>query len=498
MNLLLLATAVITLGGWKGETVNFRYDYSASAAGEAFAPAWRKVPVEFAPKAGVMRPIRYAIKPHGTEYGESPDRVEWGGATNLPPNGACIAVGSLAIPSDAKPGDYVFGFADAEVCLHVTDRTLPPPAKWKFFTNDLWQNPWSIARMSKTELWSEAHFAACRPFLELTAKLGAKTILATLSDLPWNHQCYDGNQTMIRHIKHEGTGKWTFDYTVFDKWVELSLETGNGPYINCYSLVPWGYAVTWEDETGHPNRLEAKPGTKAFEEYWTPFLVDFREHLRQKGWLENVRLSFDERDPDDLIAAVSFISKVAPEFHVNAGANVPREKFGNLKIALYNQYILHMDDAFFAAARERRAKGEGVTVYYVCCEPEKPNMFPWSDSDDAFWLPVMAVAKGLDGFGRWTLNSWPKDPYADASYWLWPGRDSYLVYPDGSPTWALLQLQNGVQNAEKWNIFAAEGGARAAALEKLAPRFDVKKALEKKDGDFHKLIADTLSVLNGR
>ena len=495
MNAIFLA-AVVSLSGWKGETVNFRYDYTANAAGEAFAPAWRKVPAAFAPRAGVLRPVRYALKPHGTEYGESPDRVEWGGTTNLPPNGACTAVGSLSVPADAQAGDYVFGFADAEVRLHVADRTLPPPSKWKYFTNDLWQNPWSVARMTKTELWSDAHLAACRPFLEMTAKLGAKTILATLSDLPWDHQCYDGNYTMIRHVKHGGTGKWTFDYTVFDKWVGLSLETGNGPYIYCYSLVPWGYAVTWEDETGHPNRIEAKPGTKAFEEYWTPFLVDFREHLRRKGWLENACLSFDERNPEDLVQAVSFISRVAPEFRVNAAANIPREKFGKLKVSFYTQSFAHLNDAFFAAARERRAKGEGVTVCYVCCGPEKPNMFPWSDPDDAFWLAVMPIAKGLDGFGRWTLNSWPKDPYADASYWHWPARDSYLVYPDCSPTWAILQLQNGVQNGEKWSILAAEGGARAAALEKLAVRFDVKQALRKKDGDFRGLIADVLSELS--
>jgi len=70
--------------------------------------------------------------------------------------------------------------------------------------------------------------------------------------------------------------------------------------------------------------------------------------------------------------------------------------------------------------------------------------------------------------------------------------DTFLAYPNGDPSWRYLNLLNGNQNGEKWRILASAGGETAAALERLGKRYDVRMALNKRDGDFCDLVADTL------
>ena len=54
-----------------------------------------------------------------------------------------------------------------------------------------------------------------------------------------------------------------------------------------------------------------------------------------------------------------------------------------------------------------------------------------------------------------------------------------------------------MQNGEKWRILYDEQKERRAELDALAERYDIRQALNKKDGDFADLIADTLKILNG-
>ena len=72
-----------------------------------------------------------------------------------------------------------------------------------------------------------------------------------------------------------------------------------------------------------------------------------------------------------------------------------------------------------------------------------------SPKEEAFGLGAMAADLGLDGFLRWAYNSWPADPDKDASYGTWPAGDTFLVYPDGSPSVRFLELLNGIAEAEK-------------------------------------------------
>ena len=496
MNTIAVTLAVIALSGWRGETVSFRQEVkNASGESSVFAPRFKGAPDGWTVRAGVLRGVRYSVEPWGEEKRIAPDRVEWNGTTNLAAGASCVTAGSVVIPTTAKAGDYAFAFCGEEVTVHVADRTLPPPGEWKSSMN-MWHNPFSMARMTGTKLWSAEHFEAMKPFMALTAAWGQKGICTSISDYPWNHQCYDGYTTMIRHIKNPKSGVWTFDYTVFDKWVEFNFATGNGKSIECYSLCPWGYEVTWEDPTGHPNRVVAKPGTKEFEEYWEPFLKDFSKHLEAKGWLKITHLSFDEREADDMKKIVAFLERVAPEFIVTAASDKNADEYEGVKTKGFCIGMWQIDQKFLDKCHALRAKGIRTGTTYVCCGPAKPNNFLWSDPDDNFWIHVFPVAHGMRGASRWTVDSWPRDPMNDADYYGWPASDTYFIYPDASPSIRYLEILNGVQNGEKWRILYDELKVCRAELDALAEKYDIKKALKKQDGDFHEVIAETLEILN--
>ncbi len=112
-------------------------------------------------------------------------------------------------------------------------------------------------------------------------------------------------------------GQWSYDYQVFDKWVNFMMGLGVKKMINCYSIVPWNNEIHYKDAaTGKFVDVVAKPGTPEFTTFWEPFLKDFAKHLKEKGWLEITNIALDERNKDEMGAAFALIEKVAPGLNV--------------------------------------------------------------------------------------------------------------------------------------------------------------------------------------
>ena len=343
------------------------------------------------------------------------------------------------------------------------------------------------------EPFSAAHYAKMEPLWKMLAAAGQKTLTVTLVDLPWNHQCYDGYRPMIETVRH-ADGTWSHDFKLFDSYVLFGRYCGLGPHIACYTMCPWGYKVSWLDEDGKMHKAEAKPGTEFFKEYWGSFLTDFAKHLKRNGWFKDTYISLDERSPEDLRNTVAFMQEKAPGLKIAMAGNRKPSEFKGIAIDSYSQSLGHVSPDFLAEVPQRQKEGK-VTTYYICCGPSKPNTFMDSELDEAFWCGFYPAACGLDGLLRWAYNSWPRDACKDASYGGWRSGDTFLVYPDGSPSMRFLELFNGIQQAEKFNILK-RAGERKDELAALAAKYDLKAALNKKPGDFTALIRETKDLLN--
>ena len=380
-------------------------------------------------------------------------------------SGGMPAFCKVSVRADAKPGRYRFG----PLVVRVIDRELPPPGEWRYFL-DLWQHPWAVARYFNLVPFSKEHYAAMEPVYRTLAECGVKSLTVTLLDLPWNHQCYDAYHSMIGRTRRTD-GTWVFDYTVFDEYVKFGRRCGLGPDIACYTMCPWGYTVRWRDESGATVRAEAKPGTAAFEDYWGGFLEDFALHLKEKGWFDDAYVAMDERSPEDVRQIAEFVRRKAPGMKIAMAGNKKPSEFSGIRIDNYSQYLGHVTDEFLAEIPERRATG-CRTTFYVCCDPTRPNTFMESDNGEAFWVGAYPAFSGLDGFLRWAATSWPRDPYADASFGNWRAGDTFLVYPKGEMSARLLALRAGIVAAEKIRILGDE-----AHLSGLRDFYDYGKAM---------------------
>lgn len=484
------------LSAWRGETLFFAFkNVNRGETIVDFKPVIKGLPDSFSTKIGIARPVKFEREPNSGEFIVAWDKIEWNGSETALASGAHrLVVCEIHIPENAKCEIYSFTAGLESHTLKVINRVLPPPKEWKYYL-DIWQHPWAVSRWEGCKPFSKEHYDAMRPLWKHLATAGQKVITTTVTKKPWNNQCYDGYGTMIRHIKLDD-GSWKFDYSIFDEYVAFCLDCGIGPDIACYSMVPWKYFVYYENEKGDEIKIEAKPGTKEFEDYWKPFLTDFSNHLKEKGWLGRTYISMDERSVEDMRFISSFIKKYAPELKISTAGNFDPSKYPDLKIDNYCPVIDKVTSKFLTNNVEARRNLGLLTTYYVCCVPRKPNTFMESQLEESFWCGFLPAAKNLDGFLRWAYNSWPYDPRNDASFGPFRAGDTFLVYPDNQHSCRFLELRNGIQAAEKFRILKETASKELLAeMKALSKEYDFWTAKKEKT-DLKPLKDKTLSLIN--
>lgn len=369
---------------------------------------------------------------------------------------------TLDIPEEAEPGTYTstltishngWGKAKLLIEVEVVSHLLPSAKEWSYHL-DLWQHPTAVARINGLELWSDEHFEEAKRQMKMLAEAGQKVITTNLNKDPWNHQCYDGYEDMIKWTQHKD-GSWSYDYTIFDRWVEMMLSIGINKMINCYSMVPWNCELHYMDEAkGEMVTVKAEPNTPIFEKIWEPFLKDFKSHLQEKGWLEITNIAMDERSPEQMDAAVRLLERCAPEMGFALADNHNSyKKYTSMRdvcAALRRQRVDHEDIIM-------RRKQNQTTTFYVCCSPHYPNTFTWSQPYEAEMLGWLNIAYDYDGMLRWAYNSWPENPMLDSRFGNWPAGDTYLTYPGCHSSIRFERLIDGIEVAEKVRRLRAAG-----------------------------------------
>jgi hypothetical protein len=411
---------------------------------------------------------------------------------------------TVTSPQDATPGFYEGVLTvraddtaprEFPLTLEVLPATLPAPADWKFHL-DLWQHPWAIARWHDVGPWSEEHFRLMRPYLTELADAGQKIITATITDRPWGRRDHDDYRSMVEHVRHPD-GSWTYDYTAFDRYVELAMDCGITGQINCYSLLTWSGRLYYTDAvTGDEQFMLCDTTGPQFAEYWQPFLRDFERHLATQGWLERTRLAVDEAPAQMMQAMTELVKASAPRLRISLAGNQAPSHYTGLDLAEFSIILDHASDELLRDIASRKAEGR-ITTFYVCLDPKRPNTFVRSPPAEAVWIGYYTAVNGYDGFLRWAWTTWPENPLRDATYWghpylhYLPAGDTFLIYPGprSSVRWELLR--DGFEEWEKLHLLrAAHGGKLPAELQSLLERFRNPKEL----GDDATLIRDVQTM----
>ncbi len=398
---------------------------------------------------------------------------------------------TIDIPRNKNAGKYVGKIIvksegnaplNFQIDLDVLPLTLPEPSEWAIHL-DLWQNPWAVARYHDVEPWSPEHILILEPLLKMLSNAGQKCVTTSIIHHAWNAETYDGYESMVEWIKNQD-GSWDFDYTIFNKYVELCDKYGINKQINCFSMI--GYrnnAFRYLDKaSGEYRFVYADPGTKEYEEHWFPFLEDFVKHLKNRGWFNKTCIAMDERPLDLMNYMIAVLDKHAPGMKISLAAEDAHEGL-NKRIHDYCVSLSRFSKPDILKERNRLGL---ITTYYPCCSEEKPNTFLFSPPAEATWMGWHAAARNYSGFLRWSYCNWTEDPLKDTRFITWNAGDCFLVYPGPRSSIRFERLREGFQDYEKIKILKNElqkmNGKQSknllGALDNLFHEFSYENALK--------------------
>ena len=479
-----------TLHAWKGERANIQavlFSKEDQGMLSVRMTEWTKGGEKTGIKAGEARFVNYVITddfkacgnhPSGLETWLVPDVIDQDKPHAVPAMETRPVWCTLEIPRDAEAGEYQTALEVVNeggevlktlaLTVNVNTRSLPEVKDQKFHL-DLWQQPYSVSRYYDVERWSDGHIEALRPYLKALGRAGQSTVSAIMFYEPWGEQTHDLFDPMVQTTK-KADGTWAYDYTIFDKYVELCNEYGINRQINCFSMVPWDMKFRYWDEASSSYKfLQTTTGTEEYRELWTAFLTAFKAHLQEKGWFEKTNIAMDERAEADMLnayniaSALGFNMALAGNYHSSLS-----DKLQDFCVAL------GQDKRFTAEQRaDRKAKNRITTVYTSCAEAE-PNIYSNSLPAEATYLPLYAAANDLNGYLHWSWINWDEHPLTDSRFRKFGSGDTYCYYPGNRSSVRFERLIEGIHQYEKVMILKEEykdNPEKMAILDILLQRF---------------------------
>lgn len=392
---------------------------------------------------------------------------------------SCAVHISVSIPKGIPAGMYAgrviveaageqAGSCDIEA--EVADVDLPDVRDWSFFLN-VWMNPATIARIHKAQIWSDSHFEAMKPYIEDLAAHGQKTAVVPIIFQAWGTQTRDPFPNAV--IWKKRGDKFEFDFSIFDRYVEMHQTCGIDRAIHCYSVVQGpghreSNTIEYIDlDDNQVKREDVQIASDKYSEAWRQFFEAFRLHLTEKGWMDKTYIAFDEQPEEAMNMVMAMIGEHAPDFKTALAANTRSDKFLSLD-DLSLSGVFNERGIVEVAPAERRAgaiahlldpdcsttdlcSANMLTTFYVCCGPAHPNTFCFSPLVESRMLPWLAVQGGYDGFLRWSYNDWSDNPFTHPEYAPFPTGDVHFVYPSANGPASSLrweQLREGIQDFE--------------------------------------------------
>lgn len=367
---------------------------------------------------------------------------------------------TVYVPKGAAPGDYTSTVeidADGEtasvpVQVKVHAFTLPDD-RTLHITN--WYSPGNLAKAHGVELYSEAYWKWLEVWARFMADHRQDTIITQVIDLTKGSD--------------DGKGNLTFDFSQFDRFVELFKKAGVSGIIEGGHLAgrtggAWdavnfdGFypAITMPDGSKRKNPTVLVT-SEEYKFFLSQFLPALQKHLESKGWLDHyVQHLTDEPIPENAASykiAAGYIRQYAPKLRI-IDASMCDQIAGALDIWVPQPPEFGDKMKFF---REREKAGDEVWIY-TCLSPKGKYMNRFIDYHllSVRLLHWVNFKYDLPGYLHWGFNYWQADPFKDlepnwgGSQFLPPG-DSHIVYPGKRGPMSSIRLEamrDGIEDYE--------------------------------------------------
>jgi len=440
------------------------------------------------------------------------------GAPEEVPANSCRPLWITAqIPPDAKPGLYTGKLTVAaegmketylQVRLQVFDWKLPPPKEYTVYTN-IEQCPWSLAKTSGVELWSEKHWKLIEESLKWCGRLGART-----AGLAVVHNCQldNGKDTMVKFMKAPDGKPMPSDFSIADRYLDLWRTYCHGRsdvivyilgavrYSRSRATTLPGAVVVVDPKTGEKSTLRPidKEVTAEGFKVWIDWCKAIRKHLNERGFADEQILwgMFHDKVGDLNTELIKALAKELPgvgwarSSHYGGkkgrwgGKNAVFQVKWDAAVRGAREYIGVNAPPFSLTKKQVIVNGKRTFVHeYKVLQhrgwknPVGPLHNAFADSDvfqlghpGPLWSirkwPEMAITTAYRGIARVYLDGFERAPDGQGNPVSW------LVYPtargvDGGIT--LEVLSEGLQEAEA-RIFLEGHEQLAAEIQSLLDR----------------------------
>jgi hypothetical protein len=372
---------------------------------------------------------------------------------------------SYTIPRDTESGNYTALLAftgtvdgkpfriNKQVNVKVFPVTLPEQTLW--VTNWFSQDGFSKMNGGKpVEFYSDRYW-------ELIAKMAN-----TMRDHRQNvYNLWDWSG--LCGIKRSGA-TYTFDFTNFDKTVELFIREGGLKRIEGGHL--GGRMGNWDSDFGVHIPFDAqKPiDDEVAKNYLSQFLPALYNHLKEKGWskmyVQHIADEPTDQNATSYIRFAEFVKKCMPDIPIIDAVMSPKlANTVNIWVPILDQY--HKDYAFY---RERQTNGDEIW-FYTCTGPQGnyANRFLEQPLVQTRFLHWINYRYGSTGYLHWGFNWWHMNTTNDAAVNDWPAGDSWIIYPAEGKVYSSIRLaamRDGIADYELLKLLEKKDPEKAKQL----------------------------------
>lgn len=396
---------------------------------------------------------------------------------------------NYTIPRDAKPGQYTSGIILSgeidgkpfeirkQVKARIYDVVLPEQSLW--VTNWFSLDPKKLQLMNDNkpvEPFSGRYWEIVKAIADKMSNNGQNVYL-----IPPVQLC-----------RYEMKGiDYSFDFSNFDKMVDLFIKNGNMKRIEGGHL--GGRLSDWSSPFGIQTPI-MKDGKVEFElrpldndtakAFITQFIPALFKHLKDKKWndiyMQHIADEPIESNAQSYVDIANEVKRLAPGVEI-IEANHSREVQNTIKIWVPQLNFYHTDYDFYT---ERQNKGDEIW-FYTCLAPQGnyANRFLEQPLIQTRLLHWINYRFGATGYLHWGLNYWNDNPYGETtginteSGNVLPAGDSWITYPANGKLYGSIRLEamrDGIADYELLKLFEEKDPTAAMEMARtLVYRFDL-------------------------
>ena len=297
-----------------------------------------------------------------------------------------------------------------------------------------------LADYYEVEPFSDRHFEICENFIKTAVENGINMILTPVFTPPLD-TAVGGERTTTQLVGVTlENGKYSFDYTLFDRWVEICNRCGVKYFEISHLFTQWGALHApkiMATVDGEYKRIFGWETDSVSEEYVTfirTFLKDFTAYIEKKGLKDRTYFHISDEPNEQHLE----------RYMANRGNIVDLvEGFKSLDALSHVEFFQKglIDTPVPSESKIEDFMKEDIAerwVYY-CCGPwtKASNRFFCQSGPRTRSIGMQMYKYGIKGFLHWGYNYYNTqfstdafNPYLNGNLGYWGSAgDGYVVYP---------------------------------------------------------------------